>query len=115
MATQPTRSRRGAQLAVAAVVLLTIVGVFLRRVVPHHGRPTQLPPALVPTADHLPPQIIDVGPRLVSNQTATPLLVMGRDLKVGDVLEIGPPANLKISLVDSDGVRAWAKLPPIDL
>ncbi len=60
-------------------------------------------------------RILDLGPRLISNRTSTPVLVMGQDLVAGDLLVLASPANLEVKLVQGDGPHGWARIPPIDL
>lgn len=109
------RPRFVGPVVVVAAVALVIVGAVLRRFSP--ARASRNAAALtLPAAPLQPPfQLVDVGPRLISNQTTTPVLVMGQGLTQGDVLVLGAPANREVVLAAADGQRGWARLPGIDL
>jgi DNA-binding beta-propeller fold protein YncE len=61
------------------------------------------------------PEILAVGPQLVSNQTTTPLRVLGHHLSTPMQLHLGAPANLDIPLHIIDSMHASAMLPPFEL
>lgn len=52
-----------------------------------------------------------VGPRLVSNATSTPLTIVGTGLTTGAVLEVGPPANVRLPIEVIDPARGFARFP----
>lgn len=57
------------------------------------------------------PVLTLVGPRLLSNQTSTPLTVQGRGLTPGARLHLGPPLDLDVPLTVWDDGHAFARLP----
>lgn len=64
-----------------------------------------------PDAGPLRPRLLAVGPRLVSNQTAQPLTVLGERLAPGAALFLGPPVDRKLALTVLDERHAYARLP----
>ncbi len=57
------------------------------------------------------PQLLSIGPRSVSNQTAQPLTVLGERLTPGLSLLLGPPVDRKLPLEVLDERHAYARLP----
>lgn len=57
------------------------------------------------------PILKDVGPRLLSNQTAQPITVYGERLPTGAKLKLGAPLNREIPLVVADPNHAFGRLP----
>ena len=122
-----TRGRLLSRVLVTALVALVICGVVWRRVLQRLPRTSLASGAGVarvaraeaplegPPPTPSPGRLSDLGPRLISNRTSTPVLVMGQGLAAGDRLVIGSPANLEVKLAQSDGSHAWARIPPIDL
>jgi hypothetical protein len=112
------RGRLLARLLVAALVGLVVCGLVWRRVLQRLPRAGLTPVARATRSLGTVPsdaRLSDIGPRLISNRTSTPVLVMGQGLAAGDRLVIGSPANLEVKLAQSDGAHAWARIPPIDL
>src|ERR1700722_20230612 len=117
----------GSRLLLAVIVALVAGGLVWRRVLQRLpraslGSTTAIAPvarAEAPLDGHAPGpgqgRILDLGPRLISNRTSTPVLVMGQGLVAGDLLVLGSPANLQVKLAQGDGPHGWARIPPIDL
>jgi DNA-binding beta-propeller fold protein YncE len=57
------------------------------------------------------PVLTDVGPRVVSNQTAQPLALYGRNLRRGMKLRLGPPFQGTVPVTVVDDAHAYARLP----
>ena len=57
------------------------------------------------------PRLVDVGPRVVSNQTAQPLSLQGTNLRRGMRLRVGPPFDRTVPLTVLDESHAYARLP----
>jgi hypothetical protein len=57
------------------------------------------------------PRLIDVGPRMVSNQTAQPLSLQGANLRSGMKLRVGHPFDRTVPLTVVDESHAYARLP----
>jgi len=57
------------------------------------------------------PRLIDVGPRMVSNQTAQPLSLQGANLRRGMKLRVGHPFDRTVPLTVVDETHAYARLP----
>jgi len=57
------------------------------------------------------PRLIDVGPRMVSNQTAQPLSLQGANLRRGMRLRVGHPFDRTVPLTVVDETHAYARLP----
>jgi len=57
------------------------------------------------------PRLLDVGPRLVSNQTTQPLSVLGTNLRRGMKLRVGAPFDRTVPLTVVDAMHAYARLP----
>ncbi len=66
---------------------------------------------LLATACSRPPELIDIGPRLVSNQTSQPLALVGKNFKDGMELELGPPFSRKFLVTSVDASHAYVRLP----
>jgi hypothetical protein len=56
-------------------------------------------------------KLTDVGPRLVTDQTAAPLTIYGEGLADGMQLYLGPPLEKNLPLVVLDPQHAYARLP----
>jgi hypothetical protein len=115
-----TRKGLLSRILVGALVVLLAAGVLWRRVRQRLPKARLTPIAKAARFDGAPPRaesgsIFDIGPRLISNRTSTPVLVMGQGLVAGDVLVFGPPASLEVKLAQADGPHGWARIPPIDL
>ncbi|HSI03236.1 MAG TPA: MtsA protein, partial [Myxococcota bacterium] len=67
--------------------------------------------AVVLTACSKPPELTDIGPRLVSNQTSQPLALVGKNFKEGMQLELGPPFSRKFLVTSLDATHAYVRLP----
>ncbi|MCA3011697.1 MAG: MtsA protein [Myxococcaceae bacterium] len=57
------------------------------------------------------PRLSAVGPRLLSNQTSTPLVVTGANLATARALVIGPPVERTLPLVALDDAHAFTRFP----
>ena len=57
------------------------------------------------------PRLLDVGPRVVSNQTAQPLALYGGNFRRGMTLRLGPPFDRTVPLTVVDDAHAYARLP----
>ncbi|HET9156479.1 MAG TPA: MtsA protein, partial [Myxococcaceae bacterium] len=57
------------------------------------------------------PRLTDVGPRVVSNQTAQPLALYGNHLRRGMKLRLGPPFDRTVQVTVVDEGHAYARLP----
>ncbi len=58
-----------------------------------------------------PPELTDIGPRLVSNQTSQPLALVGKNFKDGMQLELGPPFSRALPVTSVDATHAYVRLP----
>ncbi|HUB05760.1 MAG TPA: PQQ-binding-like beta-propeller repeat protein [Myxococcales bacterium] len=67
-------------------------------------------PTSTPTATST-PKLLDVGPRLVTDQTAAPLAVYGEGLATGMKLWLGAPLAIDLPLVAIDPEHAYTRLP----
>ncbi|MFN0063859.1 MAG: MtsA protein [Myxococcaceae bacterium] len=56
-------------------------------------------------------RLIDVGPRLVTNQTPAALALLGENLRPGMMLRLGAPLHLEVPLAVLDSRHAYARLP----
>ena len=56
-------------------------------------------------------KLVDVGPRLVTDQTRAPLTIYGEGLADGMQLYLGPPLEKNLPLVVLDSQHAYARLP----
>lgn len=57
-------------------------------------------------------RLISVGPRLISNETSTPLSILAEGLREGMTLAVGAPISTRLPLVVAeDGRHAWTRLP----
>jgi len=57
------------------------------------------------------PSLLDVGPRMVSNQTTQPLSLLGANLRRGMRLRLGKPFDHSVPLTVVDARHAYARLP----
>ena len=57
------------------------------------------------------PRLVDVGPRIVSNQTAQPLSLQGANFRRGMRLRVGPPFERTVPIAVVDTTHAYARLP----
>ncbi len=64
-----------------------------------------------PALDADSPQVLAVGPRLLSNQTSQPLSVWGTHLKAGLKLELSGAAKVTVPLTVLDEGHAFGRLP----
>ena len=58
-----------------------------------------------------PAQLLDIGPRVVSNQTSQPLTLVGSGFRAGMELEVGAPFNRRLPVKVVDERHAYARLP----
>jgi hypothetical protein len=58
-----------------------------------------------------PVHVSGIGPRMVSNQTGSPIVVYGSGLRAAARLHLGPPWNRSVPLVVEDDGHAFARLP----
>ncbi len=74
-------------------------------------RPSPKPP---PPGGSPPPSahLLDVGPRLVTDETAAPIAVYGEGLATGMKLWLGAPLGVDLPLVAVDPGHAYGRLPP---
>jgi hypothetical protein len=56
-------------------------------------------------------RLLDVGPRLVSNQTSQPLALVGENLRPGMRLRLSAPFARTLPMTVLDGRHAYARLP----
>lgn len=58
------------------------------------------------------PVLRALGPRTVSNQTASPLALYGEHFRAGMTLTLGAPVNLRVTPAVADATHAYVRLPP---
>ena len=56
-------------------------------------------------------RLLDVGPRVLSNQTAQPISLYGENLRPGMKLRLGAPFDRTVSVVVADARHAYTRLP----
>lgn len=57
------------------------------------------------------PELVDIGPRVVSNQTGQPVALVGKGFKPGMELELGAPFNRRLPVNVVDATHAYTRLP----
>jgi DNA-binding beta-propeller fold protein YncE len=80
-------------------------------------RPAPTRPVSPAGKEALPPEVRldDVGPRVVSNQTAQPLALYGKGFSAAQRLWVGPPYGLDLPLTVVDERHAYVRLPALSV
>lgn len=74
-------------------------------------RPRAVLVLLLAAACSKPPELTDIGPRLISNQTSQPLALVGKNFRDGMMLELGAPISRNHPVHTVDATHAYVRLP----